>query len=212
MKRGRPRKKKPLIETLEEELTEEEKIDEWKEEEFSEEQASEIEKEPEYIETETKERPVLTKHGLELLQKELKELRTIKRQEVADRIRQSREFGDLSENSEYEEAKKDQIFIENRIAELEDILKSAIIVEEAPQTTDDLVVQAGTTVKLQNLSDLSVKEYKIVGTLEADPFNNIISNSSPLGRALIGRNKGNIVRINTAAGTVKYKILEIKRS
>lgn len=211
-KRGRPRKNKPLTDILEEELVEQEKGENWKEEELSEESFEE-ERKTEYVDVGTKERPILTKNGLNLLQKELKELKTIKRQEVADRIRQAREFGDISENSEYEEAKKDQMFIENRIAELEDILKSAIIVEEEEtQGDEDLIVHAGTTVKLQNLNDSSVQEYKIVGTLEADPFNNIISNSSPLGRALIGRSKGNIVRINIPAGTFKYKILNIRKS
>jgi len=212
MRRGRP-KKKSLTERLDEELAEEETTNRWKEdeeEESLEEQVCEIEEGPKYKETEIREKPVLTKHGLELLKKELKELKTIRRQEVAERIRQAREFGDLSENSEYEEAKKDQIFVENRIAELEEILKSAIIIEEAPESKD-LAVQVGTTVTLQNLDNSSIQEFKIVGTLEADPFLNIISNSSPLGRALIGRKNGNIVRITTRDGIIKYKIIEIKR-
>ena len=212
MRRGRP-KKKSLTERLDEELAEEETTNRWKEdeeEESLEEQVCEIEEGPKYKETEIREKPVLTKHGLELLKKELKELKTIRRQEVAERIRQAREFGDLSENSEYEEAKKDQIFVENRIAELEEILKSAIIIEEAPESKD-LAVQVGTTVTLQNLDNSSIQEFKIVGTLEADTFLNIISNSSPLGRALIGRKNGNIVRITTRDGIIKYKIIEIKR-
>jgi len=216
--RGRPRKKKPLSETenIDLDLTEEELTDKWKEEneeddELLEEQPYNLEERREFHETGFKEKPVLTKHGLDLLKKELKELKTIKRQEVAERIRQAREFGDLSENSEYEEAKKDQMFVENRIAELEDILKSAIIIEETPESKD-LAVQVGTTVKLQNIEDSSIKEFKIVGTLEADPFNNIVSNSSPLGKALIGRKKGNIVRIETNDKVIKYKILDIKRT
>lgn len=222
MKRGRPRKKKPLSETenIEEGLAEEELTDKWKDEEEDEEDDEELleeqpyglEERKEFHEANLKEKPILTKHGLELLKKELKELKTIKRQEVAERIRQAREFGDLSENSEYEEAKKDQMFVENRIAELEDILKSAIIIEETPEESNDLAVQVGTTVKLQSINDSSIKEYKIVGTLEADPFNNIVSNSSPLGRALIGRKKGNIVRIETNGRVLKYKILDIKRT
>lgn len=214
MKRGRPRKKKSITEKLEEELTAEELIDDkWeeKEEKEEEEQICETEEREHYQETELKEKPVLTKHGLEILKKELKELKTIRRQEVAERIRQAREFGDLSENSEYEEAKKDQIFVESRIAELEDILKSAIIIEETPDESKDLAVQVGTTVTLQNIDDSSTQDFKIVGTLEADPFNNIVSNSSPLGKALIGRKKGNIVRVNTQDKTIKYKIIDIKR-
>lgn len=221
MKRGRPRKKKQLSDTenIEEGLAKEELTEKWKDEEEDEEddeellgeQAYGLEEREEFHETELKEKPVLTKHGLELLKKELKELKTIKRQEVAERIRQAREFGDLSENSEYEEAKKDQMFVENRIAELEDILKFAIIIEETPESKD-LAVQVGTTVKLQNIEDSSIKEFKIVGTLEADPFNNIVSNSSPLGKALIGRKKGNIVRIETNDKVIKYKILDIKRT
>ena len=104
------------------------------------------------------------------------------------------------------------MFVENRIAELENILRSAIIIEETPDESKDLAVQVGTTVKLQNINDSSIKEYKIVGTLEADPFNNIVSNSSPLGRALIGRKKGNIIRIETNDKVIKYKILDIKRT
>ncbi len=219
MKRGRPRKKKQLSETenIEEILTEEELTEKWKEEGdeediLSEEISYDLEERKDFHEAALKEKPVLTKHGLELLKKELKELKTIRRQEVAERIRQAREFGDLSENSEYEEAKKDQMFVENRIAELENILRSAIIIEETPDESKDLAVQVGTTVKLQNINDSSIKEYKIVGTLEADPFNNIVSNSSPLGRALIGRKKGNIIRIETNDKVIKYKILDIKRT
>ena len=219
MKRGRPRKKKQLSETenIEEILTEEELTEKWKEEGdeediLSEEISYDLEERKDFHEAALKEKPVLTKHGLELLKKELKELKTIRRQEVAERIRQAREFGDLSENSEYEEAKKDQMFVENRIAELENILRSAIIIEETPDESKDLAVQVGTTVKLQNIEDSSIKEYKIVGTLEADPFNNIVSNSSPLGRALIGRKKGNIIRIETNDKVIKYKILDIKRT
>jgi len=219
MKRGRPRKKKQLSETenIEEILTEEELTEKWKEEGDEEDILSEeisygLEERKDFHEAALKEKPVLTKHGLELLKKELKELKTIRRQEVAERIRQAREFGDLSENSEYEEAKKDQMFVENRIAELENILRSAIIIEETPDESKDLAVQVGTTVKLQNINDSSIKEYKIVGTLEADPFNNIVSNSSPLGRALIGRKKGNIIRIETNDKVIKYKILDIKRT
>jgi len=219
MKRGRPRKKKQLSETenIEDVLTEEELTEKWKEEGdeediLSEEISYDLEERKDFHEAALKEKPVLTKHGLELLKKELKELKTIRRQEVAERIRQAREFGDLSENSEYEEAKKDQMFVENRIAELENILRSAIIIEETPDESKDLAVQVGTTVKLQNINDSSIKEYKIVGTLEADPFNNIVSNSSPLGRALIGRKKGNIIRIETNDKVIKYKILDIKRT
>ncbi len=155
------------------------------------------------------EKPTLTRRGLELLTSELKDLKSIKRQEVADRIRQARSLGDISENSEYEEAKRDQAMIESRIIELERLLQSAIIVDETAGSEN--CVRVGTKIKVENLSTKEKELYKIVGTLEADPLKNSISNSSPFGKAMIGRQMGEVVKVPTPQGFVKYRILEIKK-
>lgn len=155
------------------------------------------------------EKPTLTKRGLEMLTSELKELKSIKRQEVAERIRQARALGDISENSEYEEAKRDQAMFETRIIELERLLKSAIIVDETAGA--ETCVRVGTEVKVENLSTKEKDSYRIVGTLEADPLKNLISNSSPFGRAMIGRQTGEVVKVLTPHGYVKYRILDIKK-
>jgi transcription elongation factor GreA len=155
------------------------------------------------------EKPTLTKRGLEMLTSELKELKSIKRQEVAERIRQARALGDISENSEYEEAKRDQAMFETRIIELERLLKSAIIVDETAGA--ETCVRVGTEIKVENLASKEKDSYRIVGTLEADPLKNLISNSSPFGRAMIGRQTGEVVKVLTPHGYVKYRILEIKK-
>jgi transcription elongation factor GreA len=155
------------------------------------------------------EKPTLTKRGLEMLTSELKELKSIKRQEVAERIRQARALGDISENSEYEEAKRDQAMFETRIIELERLLKSAIIVDETAGA--ETCVRVGTEIKVENLASKEKDSYRIVGTLEADPLKNLISNSSPFGRAMIGRQTGEVVKVLTPHGYVKYRILDIKK-
>jgi transcription elongation factor GreA len=155
------------------------------------------------------EKPTLTKRGLEMLTSELKELKSIKRQEVAERIRQARALGDISENSEYEEAKRDQAMFETRIIELERLLKSAIIVDETAGA--ETCVRVGTEIQVENLASKEKDSYRIVGTLEADPLKNLISNSSPFGRAMIGRQTGEVVKVLTPHGYVKYRILEIKK-
>ncbi len=156
------------------------------------------------------EKPTLTKRGLEMLQKELKDLKQNKRLEVAERIRQARALGDISENSEYEEAKRDQAMIEARIQELEHLLKSAVIVDEA-MSGIETCVQVGTKVRVENLTTKTKETIKIVGTLEADPLKNLISNSSPFGRAMMGRQNKEVVKVPTPEGFVKYRILEIKK-
>jgi transcription elongation factor GreA len=159
------------------------------------------------------EKPTLTRRGLEMLTSELKELKSIKRQEVAERIRQARALGDISENSEYEEAKRDQAMFESRILELERLLQSAIIVDETLDTgkEGEVCVRVGTKIKVENLSTKEKDTYKIVGTLEADPLKNSISNSSPFGRSMIGRQMGEVVKVLTPQGFVKYRILDIKK-
>ena len=162
------------------------------------------------INADADEKPTLTQRGLEMLQKELKELKQNKRLEVAERIRQARALGDITENSEYEEAKRDQAMIEARILELEHLLKSAIIVDETAAGAETCV-RVGTKIKIEHLSSKTKETIKIVGTLEADPLKNLISNSSPLGRAMIGRQIKEVVKVPTPEGFVKYRILEIKK-
>lgn len=154
------------------------------------------------------EKIILTKRGLEILNNELTELKSVKRLEISDRIRQARSLGDISENSEYEEAKREQGIIENRILELEQMLQSAVIDEVE---VNDFVVRVGTKVVLQNL-DLNQKEtYRIVSTLEADPLENMISNLSPFGAAMINRKKGEVIRVMSPAGCKRYRILDVKK-
>ncbi len=154
------------------------------------------------------EKIILTKRGLEILNNELTELKSVKRLEISDRIRQARSLGDISENSEYEEAKREQGIIENRILELEQMLQSAVIDEVE---VNDFVVRVGTKVVLQNL-DLNQKEtYRIVSTLEADPLENMISNLSPFGAAMVNRKKGEVIRVMSPAGCKRYRILDVKK-
>jgi len=146
----------------------------------------------------------LTLEGLEKLKKELSDLKNIKRKEIASRIEQAKEFGDLSENAEYNSAKEDQAFTEGRIAELEHILKNATIIEE---TSSNGIVRVGSKIKIKD--DGHVKEYKIVGSEEADPTQGLISNESPIGRAFLGRKLGEIVEIEVPKGVIQWEIIEI---
>jgi transcription elongation factor GreA len=151
---------------------------------------------------------VLTREGLEKLERELDDLKTIHRKEVNDRIRQAKEFGDLSENAEYEDAKQEQAFIEGRILKLESMIRNARIIEDSEYAAGE--VHLGCTVKVKDLKTNSSHEFSIVGSAEADPANHRISNESPLGRALMTHKKGETVDVVTPRGTVKYKIEAIK--
>ena len=151
---------------------------------------------------------VLTREGLEKLERELDDLKTVHRKEVNDRIRQAKEFGDLSENAEYEDAKQEQAFIEGRILKLEGMIRNARIIDELDYASDE--VHLGSTVKVKDLKTNASHEFSIVGSAEADPVNQRISNESPLGRALIGHKKGETVDVATPRGVVKYKIESIK--
>ena len=152
---------------------------------------------------------VLTSEGLKKLEDELEYLRGQKRREIAERIKQALSFGDLSENSEYDEAKNEQAQVEVRIVQLEKILKNAKIIDENEVTTD--VVNVGSIVKLFHKGSKEEVEYLIVGSTEADPDSFKISNESPVGAALIGRKVGEDVDIEVPIGVVSYKILEIKK-
>jgi len=151
---------------------------------------------------------VLTKQGLKKVEDELDELKAVKRKEVAEKIKQALAFGDISENSEYDEAKNEQAQLEERIAKLETILRKARIVDESEISRD--VVSIGSTVKVMDLEFNEEVEYTIVGSAEADPYELKISNESPVGRALIGNKVGETVEVQIPDGITKYKILEIK--
>jgi transcription elongation factor GreA len=151
---------------------------------------------------------VLTAEGLTKLEQELDELKTVHRREVNDRIRQAKEYGDLSENAEYEDAKQEQAFIEGRILKLEGMIRNARLIDESEYASDE--VHLGAIVKVKELKSSESYEFSIVGSAEADPPNRRISNESPLGRALIGHKKGTTVDVATPRGVVKYKIEAIK--
>lgn len=151
---------------------------------------------------------LVTKEGFDKLKEELEHLKAVKRKEVAERIKEAISFGDLSENSEYEEAKNEQAFVEGRILELEDKVKHAKIIAENHKTKS---VQIGSTVHLKNLSkakdDLEI--YTIVGSTETDPFANKISNESPVGNAVLDRQKGDKVKVIAPVGSIEYQIVKI---
>jgi len=151
---------------------------------------------------------ILTPQGYEKLKEEIENLRTVKRREVAERIRVAREFGDIQENAEYDDAKNDQALLEHRIALLEDRLRDARVIEAGDITTD--VVSVGTLVRLRDVDAKKTFEYHIVGSAEANPAENKLSNESPVGRAILGRKKGEVVEVTAPRGALKFKILEIK--
>lgn len=152
---------------------------------------------------------LLTQEGYNNLEKELNYLRTEKRAEIADRIKVALGFGDLSENSEYDEAKTAQAENEVRIAELENKIRYAKIIDEKEIDTE--TVQIGNIVKVLDMEFDEKIEYTIVGSTEVDLASNKISNESPLGSALLGARKNEVVEVNAPAGIIKYKILAIKK-
>lgn len=152
---------------------------------------------------------ILTADGLRKLEEELDNLRTVRRQEVAERLKVAISYGDISENSEYDDAKSEQAFIEGRILELEQMIKTAIIIDDSvSKNTDE--VSLGSTVLLKDMETEEEETYTIVGTTEADPFENRISNESPVGKAILKQKVGAIVVVPTPAGELSYKIIEIK--
>lgn len=152
---------------------------------------------------------LLTQEGYEKLESELNNLKNVKRREVAKRIKVAREFGDISENSEYDDAKNEQAFIEGRIKEIEIMLRSARIVKDDEITGD--TVNLGTIVKLKDMDTNDEFSYKIVGSAEADPLNFKISNESPIGKAILGHKKGDTVKVEVPSGITEYEILSIKK-
>jgi len=151
---------------------------------------------------------ILTAEGYERLKEEIEHLQTVKRREVAERIKVAREFGDIQENAEYDDAKNEQALLEHRIAMLEERLRNAHVIEAGDITTD--VVSVGSMVRLRDVDAQKTFEYHIVGSAEANPAENKLSNESPVGKAIIGRKKGETVEVTAPRGALKFKILEIK--
>ena len=152
---------------------------------------------------------VLTAEGLKKMTDELDYLKNIKRVEVKEALAVARSFGDLSENSEYDEAKNEQAKVETRIGELEEILKNVVVINEN-ELSDD-TVNMGMTVRVYDEEYDEEDEYNIVGTNEADPLKSNISDQSPIGMALIGKKVGEIAEVNAPDGIIKLKILEIRK-
>lgn len=153
---------------------------------------------------------IMTYEGLKKLEDELQDLKVNRRQEVAQKIREAREQGDLSENAEYDAAKDEQRDIEARIEELEKILKNAEVIDEDDVALDTISV--GCCVTLLDVEFDDEMKFKIVGSTEANSLKGYISNESPIGQALLGKKKGDIVEVESPAGAIQYKIMEIERS
>ncbi len=151
----------------------------------------------------------LTKEGFQKLQEELDQLRTVKRQEVADRLHEAMEGGELIENAEYEAAKNEQAFVEGRIQELEMLLATARVIEEEERNHRDGQVAVGSTVTIQE-QGFETETYTIVGAAEANPREGKISNESPIGKAILNHEVGETVHVETPSGTYKVKIMNVK--
>lgn len=151
---------------------------------------------------------VLTKEGLAKLEDELRELKTVKRKELAERLKVAISYGDLKENSEYHSAKDDQAFMETRILILEKMLRNARVIDE--DNLDLTTVSVGSTVVLNDLEFAEKIEYQIVSPAEADVANNKISYESPLGKELVGKKVGSTINVEAPMGLIKYELLEIK--
>ena len=148
----------------------------------------------------------LSQEGIETIKKELQELKTKKRQEIAARLQEAKDLGDLSENAEYFEAKEAQSLNENRIIELEKLLKNAVVIETS---SEEDIVRVGSTIEVK--SNNGPETFNIVGSAEAKPQEGKISNESPLGRAFLGRKTGDEIEIKSPSGITKYKIIKIEK-
>jgi transcription elongation factor GreA len=152
---------------------------------------------------------ILTYEGIKKLEEELEYLKTVKRKEVTQKIKTALGFGDLSENSEYDEAKNEQAFVEGRIATLENMLKNAKVIDDDDVNTN--VVSIGSIVRVKDLEFGDELEFKIVGSAEADPMQMKISNEAPIGRGLLGKKQGEKAEIQVPDGTIVYEVLEIRK-
>jgi transcription elongation factor GreA len=153
---------------------------------------------------------ILTPEGYRRLKDEVEYLSTTKREEVAERIRNSRDFGDISENSEYDDAKNEQALLEARIYALEEKLRGATVIDSGTVNTESVGV--GTKVTLQDMERGDVVQYAIVGSAEADPGDHKLSNESPVGRAILGRKPGDKVTVVVPQGSKKFKVLAIEKA
>ena len=151
---------------------------------------------------------ILTPEGFKKLKEEIEHLSNDKRREVAERIRIARQFGDIAENAEYDDAKNEQALLEHRIAVLEDRMRAARVIEKKEISKD--VVSIGSHVKLRDMDAKQTVEYHIVGSAEANPAEHKLSNESPVGKAIIGKKKGEVVEVSAPRGKLKFKIMEIK--
>jgi transcription elongation factor GreA len=151
---------------------------------------------------------ILTAEGYKKLHQEIDRLRGEKRREVAERIRVAREFGDISENAEYDDAKNEQAMLEHKIAQLEDRLLTARVITKKEISKD--AVSIGSRVRLRDLQAGKTFEYHIVGSAEANPAENKLSNESPVGKAILGHKKGDVVEVTAPRGALQFKIMEIK--
>lgn len=155
------------------------------------------------------EETLVTKEGLKKLKEELEHLKNVRRKEVAQRLKEAISYGDLSENSEYEEAKNEQAFVEGRALELERKIKNAKIISEKEGKVKDVNIGSTVTIKDVTEGDDIELTYTIVGATEADPFEFKISNESPIGKALLGQIKGDVVKVPTPAGIIEYEIIKV---
>ena len=150
---------------------------------------------------------ILTTEGQQKLEQELDQLKTVRRKEVSEKIKDALSFGDLSENSEYDEAKNEQAMVEARIAEVEQMLKNASVLDEAGITTDTIGV--GSVIEIRHMKLGREDTYKIVGSTEASPLQKKISDESPVGKAMLGHHVGDVVEVETPSGIIEYEVLEI---
>ena len=152
---------------------------------------------------------ILTYEGFKKLEDELQNLKVFRRREVAQKIKEAREQGDLSENAEYDAARDEQREIENRIAEIDKILKNAVVAEEDSANTE--AINFGCTVTFEDMESHKSYTYKLVGSTETDILNGMISNESPVGSKLIGSKVGQVITVDAPNGTISYKITDFKR-
>ncbi|MBB6632407.1 transcription elongation factor GreA [Clostridium algidicarnis] len=152
---------------------------------------------------------IMTYEGVKKLEQELEHLKTVRRKDITEKIKVALGYGDLSENSEYDEAKNEQAFVEGRILQLENMLKNASVIDENEITTD--AVSVGSIVKVKDYEFDEEVEYTIVGSAEADPMEFKISNESPVGSSLVGKKVGEIIEVNVPEGVSKFEVLNIRR-
>lgn len=152
---------------------------------------------------------VLTKEGLKTREEELEQLRTVKRKEIAEKIKVAMSFGDLSENSEYDEAKNEQAKLEARIADLEAMLKNVKIIDESELNNE--TIHVGSKIEIKDMKFKEVSNYKIVGSSESNPLAGFISDESPIGKTMLGHKVGDTVAVETPDGVVKYKVMKINK-